>query len=282
MNMILKSVTCCLYLTLLSFVVVWMTPVAVALDNEKSQASLHHDIWNTLLEKHVITHDDGHSTSVNYAGFKKDRAQLAQYLSLLNSVKMAAFDRWSNARQLAFLINAYNAWTIELILTRYPKLESIKELGGFFSSPWRKSFIPLLGETRSLDDIEHELIRGSGRYNDPRIHFAVNCASIGCPALLEMAYTEANLETQLAAQTIRFLTDKNRNYIQDDTLYLSSIFKWYRDDFKQSQKGSASLQSFVLQYADAMKLTLSQIHKLKQNDMDIEFLDYDWRLNAQR
>ena len=87
------------------------------------------------------------------------------------------------------MINAYNAWTVEFILTKYPDLDSIKDLGSFFNSPWDKEFIPLLGKTVSLNDIEHGLIRGSDRYNDPRIHFAVNCASIGCPALREEAYT---------------------------------------------------------------------------------------------
>ena len=108
--------------------------------------------------------------------------------------------------------------------------------------------MPLLGKTRSLDDIEHGLIRGSGKYNDPRIHFAVNCASIGCPALREEAYTATDLESQLQEQTVRFMSDMTRNIAQDNTLSVSSIFKWYGDDFEQGFKGAYTLQQFFMQY----------------------------------
>lgn len=105
--------------------------------------------------------------------------------------------------------------------------------------------MPLLGKTRSLDDIEHGLIRGNGKYNDPRIHFAVNCASIGCPALREEAYNATDLESQLQEQTVRFLSDMTRNIAQDNTLSVSSIFKWYGDDFEQGFKGANTLQQFL-------------------------------------
>lgn len=124
----------------------------------------------------------------------------------MSRVDQLEFDQWSTRQQLAFLINAYNAWTVELILEKWPDIDSIKDLGGIFSSPWRKEFISLLGEKRSLDNIEHDLIRGSGRYQDPRIHFAVNCASIGCPALRAEAYTGAKINQQLDQQNF-YLTE---------------------------------------------------------------------------
>jgi len=149
-----------------------------------------HDNWNSLLNKHLISMNNGGTTEVDYAAFKHDQIKLQNYLEQLGKISRSEFDAWSKSKQLAFLINAYNAWTIELILTEYPDLKSIKDLGTLFKSPWDKEFIPLLGKTISLNDIEHGLIRGSDRYNEPRIHFAVNCASIGCPALRNEAYTE--------------------------------------------------------------------------------------------
>jgi hypothetical protein len=243
-----------------------------------------HDEWNTLLNRHVKPINSGHSSAIDYAAIQQDRAILTRYLNQLSQITQAEFDAWDKASQLAFLINAYNAWTVELILTKYPDIDSIKELGGLFSSPWDKSFIPLLGKTRSLNDIEHTLIRGSDRYNDPRIHFAVNCASIGCPALREEAYTGAKLELQLTEQTERFLADNSRNYAKGDSLYLSSIFKWYGDDFTKGFRNTHSIEAFLLLYSNSDKgvltLTPAQRQAAEKQQLDIEFLDYDWSLNV--
>ena len=255
---------------------------ATAKDSPAQQEASLHSPWQALLIKHVVAINDATSTQVDYAGFKADQSQLRSYLSALSQVSQAEFNAWPKSKQLAFLINAYNAWTIELILTRYPKIDSIKELGSFFSSPWSKEFIPLLGETRSLDNIEHDLIRGSGKYNDPRIHFAVNCASIGCPALREEAYTAKKLEAQLHQQTVRFLSDTSRNKLQGNTLKLSSIFKWYKGDFTKGFEGANSLSQFLLLYVDALNLGPAQQQKLTSGDMKIDFLDYNWDLNARR
>ena len=241
-----------------------------------------HDSWNALLNKHVVAINHNHSAEVDYAAIKREHAQLKTYLDSLSAVTQNEFDAWEKAKQLAFLINAYNAWTVELILTKYPNLKSIKDLGSFFSSPWSKEFVPLLGKTRSLDDIEHGLIRGSGKYNDPRIHFAVNCASIGCPALREEAFTATELESQLQQQTVRFLSDTTRNMAQENTLNISSIFKWYGDDFEQGFNGANTLQQFFLQYSDALKLVPAQQKALRNNDMKVKFLDYSWDLNARQ
>ena len=238
-----------------------------------------HGVWDQLLKQHVITINDGHATAVDYQGMATDRAQLKAYLALLEGVREAELDQWAEQQQLAFLINAYNAWTVELILTAWPDIESIKELGGFLSSPWSKKFIPLLGATWSLDNIEHDLIRGSGRYDDPRIHFAVNCASIGCPALRAEAYVGDKLDQQLDEQTKLFLGDRSRNTLQGNKLKVSAIFKWYREDFEKGWLGYNSLSEFLLHYADALNLPSTQIERLRSNDLDIDYLDYDWRLN---
>ncbi|MBA6391968.1 DUF547 domain-containing protein [Colwellia sp. BRX10-3] len=246
-----------------------------------AQEALHQP-WQALLIKHVTPVNNAHSSQVNYAGMKTDRAKLKAYLTSLGKIDKQTFAQWPAPKQLAFLINAYNAWTVEFILTAYPNLESIKDLGSFFSSPWSKKFIPLLGDTRSLDNIEHELIRGDNKYGDPRIHFAVNCASIGCPALREEAYSADKLEQQLNEQTVRFLTDNTRNRFGERSMELSAIFKWYGVDFALGFQGSNSLPSFILLYQEALNLTPAQQVLLKSEDMDTTFLNYDWALNAAR
>lgn len=241
-------------------------------------SAMNHTTWNALLKKHVVSKDGGKSTQVNYAGFKKDRAALKRYLKATSSVNQKTFNTWSKQDQLAFLVNSYNAWTIELVLTEYPNLKSIKDLGTVFKSPWKKDFIPLLGKTRSLDNIEHGLIRTS-KYADPRIHFAVNCASIGCPALKAEAYTGAKLNRQLEDATIKFLSDRSRNYAKGNNLHVSSIFKWYGKDFKRGWKGYKSLNQFFGKYAKPLGLSSTQSAQLKQGKMSIKYLPYDWKLN---
>ncbi len=241
--------------------------------------TIDHSTWDGLLKKYVHVLREGQATQVDYAGFLTQRSELSQYLIELSNLSSAEFDALSNEQQLAFLINAYNAWTVEFILTQYPDLDSIKDLGSFFRSPWKKEFIPLLGKTRSLDDIEHNLIRGSERYKDARIHFAVNCASVGCPALRAEAYQGATLNAQLEEQTQLFLADSSRNRLAKDVLEVSSIFKWYREDFEKGWSGADSLEGFFALYAEALKLTDQQVLAIQNGKIDIEFLDYDWHLN---
>jgi hypothetical protein len=238
-----------------------------------------HGRWDELLARHVVPIDDDKATAVDYQGMNADRLVLKQYLQALSSISEAQFSRWPMPDQLAFLINTYNAWTVELILTAWPDLESIKDLGGLFSSPWSRKFVTVLGKTHSLDQIEHELIRGSDRYNDPRIHFAVNCASIGCPALRAEAYVGNRLDQQLEEQTRLFLSDRSRNRIEGNRVKLSSIFKWYRDDFEQGWHDFNRLEDFLLAQADALGLSTALVTALKRGKANIEFLDYDWRLN---
>ncbi|MDO6566115.1 DUF547 domain-containing protein [Alteromonas sp. 1_MG-2023] len=261
-----------------------------------AEASLH-EAYSVMLAKYVVpinpvTSGDGveikgTSTQVNYAGFKSSQTELNAYLKSLSAVSKDTFEQWDKNTQLAFLINAYNAYTIDLILTRYPDLTSIRDIGGFFSSPWKQAFAPLLGEKRSLDDIEHGLIREKGVYNEPRIHFAVNCASIGCPALREEAYVGDKLDEQLEQQTVRFLSDNSRNYYDGNTLHISKIFSWYKEDFEMKWRDSASLAGFIAQHDDALlfkdgsPLDDSDIKAIMSGNIDIEFLDYNWALNDQ-
>jgi hypothetical protein len=236
--------------------------------------------WDALLKAHVSMLRNGQATQVDYAGLAQDRSRLKQYLASVSAVTPAQFERWESSSQLAFLPNAYNAFTIELVLTAYPDLASIKDLGSLLRSPWKKKFIPLLGETRSLDDIEQGLIRGSARYNEPRVHFALNCASIGCPALRPEAFVAERMEAQLESATSAFLSDRTRNRLEAKTLKVSSIFKWYRADFEKSWRGGNSLADFFIRYRQPLELDDALVSLLKAGEIKIDFLDYDWRLNS--
>lgn len=249
-----------------------------------SASDFDHAVWDGLLKNHVQMINQGQASQVNYQGFLKDRAVLGTYLSQLSAVTANKFATWSKPERLAFLINAYNAYTVELILTRYPKLDSIKDLGSLFSSPWKKEFVPLFGKMHSLDDIEHGMIRNPGDYNEPRIHFAVNCASIGCPGLLNEAFTSTKLETQLEKVTHAFLADRSRNRYNTNTgrLEVSKIFDWYGKDFERGWGGWHSLNQFFAQYADSLTDTPQAKKKLLAGGSRVSFLNYDWALNEKK
>ena len=231
--------------------------------------------WDGLLQRHVRVLDGGNATQVDYPGMLAERALLREYLASIAAVEPKLFASWSQAEQLALLINAYNAWTVELVLSD-PQIDSIKDLGSLFQSPWKRQFINLLGKTRSLDELEHQLIRGEHGYQEARVHFALNCASIGCPALRAEAYEGARLEQQLSDAQQHFLADRSRNRLSGDSLQVSSIFKWYRADFEQKGQG---LAAYLAAQANALDLTQSQRQQLLDGQIEIEFLDYDWRLN---
>ena len=243
-----------------------------------------HASWTTLLRQHVRLVRSGQATQVAYAGFKADRAALKAYLDSLSAVTRAAFAGWPRAERQAFLINAYNAFTVELILTRYPDLKSIKDLGSLLSSPWKPKWITLLGNQVSLDDIEHAMLRKRGDYDDPRVHFAVNCASIGCPALREEAFVAARLEAQMDEQTVRFMSDRTRNRwnAQRGRLELSKIFDWYGEDFRLGHRGIGSLQAFAARYADQLADAPADRERIRAGGVDIAYTDYDWALNDVR
>lgn len=239
-----------------------------------------HSAWDALLAEQVVALGSEAVTAVDYAGMADDSERLRRYLASTTAVTREQFDAWDKNTQLAFLINVYNARTVELILTGWPDLESIKDLGSFFRSPWKKRFFKLLGEERSLDEVEHGLIRASGRYEEPRIHFAVNCASKGCPALRREAYEGARLDAQLEDATRSFLGDRSRNRLEGDTLKVSSIFKWYRGDFELDWRGAETLGEFLALYAGSLGLDDDQRRRLRNGELEIDFLDYDWSLNG--
>lgn len=242
-----------------------------------------HSPFNLILQKHVQMIENGRASQVDYRKLQQNEAQLDNYLDELATVSQASFNDWDKNEQLAFLINAYNAWTLKLILGGYPDLDSIKDLGSFFQSPWKKRFIPLLEKTRSLDDIEHGLIRDSEKYQEPRIHFAVNCASIGCPALRDEAYLAGRLETQLEEATRLFLADRSRNRLSGgDTLEISSIFKWYQEDFASGWRGATTLAEFLALYGHSLGMNSEQAERLRAGEMEIDYLEYDWKLNDLR
>jgi Protein of unknown function, DUF547 len=133
--------------------------------------------FDSLLKKHVAWNTAGVASSVNYKGFAADHGELKKVLEELSALSKTEYDAMKRDEKLAYLINVYNAYTIELILTKYPDVKSIKDLGSFTQSPWKKKFFRVFGEERNLDNIEHDMIRAPGVFDEPRIHFAVVCAA---------------------------------------------------------------------------------------------------------
>ena len=262
---------------LASLVLACALPAQAAFDHR-------HADWDTQLKQQVVVAANGVSSTVRYAGFKAQRAGLQAYLAALSAVTPQEYGLWTKPQQLAFLVNAYNAFTVELILTRYPDLKSIKDLGGVFESPWKKKFFRLLGSERSLDDLEHGLIRAPGVFDDPRIHVAVVCASIGCPMLRNEAFVADRLDTQFDDAMRRFLSDRQRNRFDpaSGTLAVSKIFDWYQKDFEQGHRGIDSLKTLFARYAERLAETPAAQVDLRAGRYKLTHLDYDWALNDAR
>jgi len=233
--------------------------------------------WDALLRQHVRWLPDNRQSQVDYTGFAADRAALQQVLAQWSALTPARFAGFSREQQMAFLINAYNGFTVELILTRYPNLKSIKELGSLLQSPWKKKFFRLLGETRHLDWIEHERLRPL--YQDWRIHAAVNCASIGCPALRPQAFIATELDAQLDDGMKRFMSDVTRNRYANGRAEISEIFKWFQEDFQKGHRGVSSIGQLLALYADQLAATPAERAALRSGPVRVRYLDYDWSLN---
>jgi hypothetical protein len=232
--------------------------------------AFEHKPWDELLKKHVVVLDGGKASQLRYEGMARDRPVLKAYLDSLSAATEAQFTSWPRAEQMAFLINGYNAFTIEKILTRYPDIRSIWDFGKIFGNPFKDEFFVLLGNKRSLDWIEHQALRKN--YGEARIHYAVNCASIGCPMLREEAYIAARLEAQLEEQARRFLSDRSRNRLRDGRLEVSRIFDWFKEDFEPRQK-------YFARRANLLGDDAKQREAIAAGKFELQFLDYDWSLN---
>lgn len=262
------------------------------LNSANAQAFDHsHAAFTALLKKHVVVIDGGKSSAVRYAELQKDRAALKTYLASLSAVKETDFNTWSKPQRMAFLINAYNGFTLELMLQHYP-VKSIKDIGGTFDNRWKRKFFQLFGQDSFLDKIEHEILRKQGAYNDVRIHYAVNCASIGCPALREEAFIAERLDKQLEEQAVRFLSDRSRNRFSkgaNGKLEVSMIFKWFSEDWERSYTnfdGKAapikSREDYFARYAALLADNPADQQKIASGKVNITYLDYDWAINDQR
>lgn len=225
-------------------------------DYASDSEPVSHEIWDSLLREHVTE-----AGNVDYQGFIRDSLKLNKYLDLLS--KNHPNDKnWNKEAQLAYWINAYNAFTVKLIVNHYP-IQSIKDIKKgipFVNTVWDIKFIKIEDRTYDLNNIEHGIIRS--KFKDPRIHAAVNCASISCPKLQNRAFTGNQLNEQLDQAARDFINDKSKNDITAQKAMLSSIFNWYRMDFD-------SVRDFINQYS-SVKLT---------SDTKIDYLEYDWNLN---
>lgn len=247
------------------------SPTSIA-HNTKS-SSFDHSLFDSLLKKHVTK--DG---TVNYKGFIKDQSIFNQYLQLLSDSPPNK-KTWSKEEQLAYWINAYNAFTIKLIMNHYP-LKSIKDIKKgvpFVNTVWDMKFFTIGGKEMDLNEIEHGIIRTE--FDEPRIHFAVNCASYSCPHLRNEAFVSEKLEEQLTDQTKVFLADSRKNKIGNaNKIYLSKIFQWYSTDFTKKGFfsrlfGGKGRTHKLIDYIQPFVNT-----SLKKTT-EIEFMEYDWSLN---
>ncbi len=224
-----------------------------------TDSAVDHSLYGELLKKYVI------KGKVNYAEIKTEEAKLIQYLKVLEKVDP---DSLSRDEQFAFYVNAYNAWTIKLILTKYPDIKSIRELGLLNSGPWKKKVVRLQGEMVSLDHIEHDILRP--RFNDPRVHFAINCAAKSCPPLRSEPYRADVLNQQLDDSTRSFINNPKSYRLEGRDLHVSRIFKWFSEDFNEDPLG------FFLKYANG---ELKKDLAAKSEKINVKYLEYDWSLN---
>jgi hypothetical protein len=223
-----------------------------SLHQTKAQTS----IFNDLLQKHVSKNG-----IVDYKSFKKDENKLDTFLSYLE--KTSPERTGSANKQKAFWINAYNAYTIKIILENYP-LKSIMDIKQNGNSAWKIPFAKVGGKTYTLDYIEHEILRKT--LFDPKIHVGVNCASGSCPKLSNNAFTEENIDSELSRLMKDFINDGSRNKISKDKIEISSIFEWFKDDFTKN----GSIIDYINSYTEI------QI----SSDAKISYLTYNWALNS--
>jgi hypothetical protein len=235
-----------------------------------------YDAYAAILSKYV-----DEKGLVDYAGLQADAELLRAFNQSLGEVAPATFQAWSEADQIAFLINAYNAFTLQSIIDQTPIKASIRDIPGV----WRIRQFELAGESKTLDNIEHQTLRK--QYQEPRIHAAVNCSAISCPVLRTEPYTGGKLDAQLTEQVQRWLTSPEGLQIDrtNNTVYLSQIFDWFgedwsaayatKDGFSGNDKERAVL-NFVSQYVSP-----EDRDYLQKGGYQVKYLDYNWALNQQ-
>ncbi len=246
---------------LLTVLVLWFTCTNCrAIRRDVVSSPVSHERWDALLKKHVSP--DG---LVHYRDFLRDSAELNAYLHLLESAHPND-KTWTRTEQMAYWINAYNAYTVQLILRHYPvsSIKDIKSGIAFVNSVWDIPFIRIQGYTYDLNNIEHNILRPV--FRDARIHAAINCASISCPPLRNEAYTAERLDAQLDDAMRRFIADSLRNYIGPDQAKVSKIFSWFSSDFKRD---AGSVRAYLNRYAGTPIGAQTPI----------SYLDYNWALN---
>jgi len=222
-----------------------------------------HELLNRTLKAHVA------NSQVDYAALKAQRADLDRYLRTTASAQKNTFAAWPEPQQLAFLVNVYNATTLQLVIEHYP-VTSIKKIGSWRKGPWDQAVVKLWGETLTLNHLEHKILRV--RYDEPRLHFALVCAARGCPPLRSEAYVAARLDEQLDDQARQFMAEAHKNRVDASrsTVYLSPIFKWYGEDFvKKHGSVLSALRPF---WPPPMADVVTEGFKVR-------YTRYDWALN---
>lgn len=240
-----------------------------------------HAKWTAFLQKNVVTSKGGSVSKVKYGTLNV--GELKSYTDSLLSVSQAEVNKWTREQQLAFYFNLYNALTIQWVKQHYP-ISSITKIASFFErarkiTAWKKPFFTLFGKKSYLDRIEHEIVRADARFSEPRVHFAFNCASIGCPALGPKAFVATELEAQLDRSLELFLSDSDRNYYKNGTLYISKIFYWYKEDFEKGHQGFSSVKDVFAKYAHLFSKDPKVVQAIREKKVPISILDYNWNLN---
>jgi hypothetical protein len=235
--------------------------LAIMAPQAGAESKIDNHQYAELLNKHAR---DG---LVDYASFKTEHPKLKAYLAYLARINP---DDLSRDDAFAYYINLYNAATIDLVLENYPGIDSIKDIGGFFGNPWKIEFIVLKGKKVHLDHVEHEILRP--RYRDPRLHFAVNCASLGCPPLHAKPFEGVTLDATLDELTRRNMADPAHTRLEGDDLYVSKVFDWFGEDWG----GTEDKVAFVQKYSSR-----EQAAKIEQlgGRLDLKYSEWDWTLN---
>ena len=234
-----------------------------------STATINHEPWSDLLERYLARDSQG-LNRFNYAAVTgEDRESLRSYVDSLASIPIR---RYRKDEQLAYWINLYNALTVSVVLDHYP-VESIRDIditpGLFGNGPWGKKLLTIEGEAVSLNDIEHRILRPI--WDDPRLHYAVNCASVGCPNLRQSAFTGASVETMLEAAAREFINSPRAVWPKPEGIWVSSIYAWFQEDFGGDDAG---ILAHLRRYADDERL------EMLRGVTEISNHDYNWRLNG--